>query len=61
MISSISETGSVRLADIKTNIYDKPTLLKADLMLMAMGLKTDLISESYYSIDKVKAAMDKYK
>lgn len=61
MISSISETGSVRLADIKTNIYDKPTLLKADLILMAMGLKTDLISESYYSIDKVKDAMNKYK
>jgi hypothetical protein len=25
---------------------------------MAMGLKTDLISESYYSIEKVKAAMN---
>lgn len=59
MISSISERGSVKLADIKTNMYDKPTLLMADLYFMAMGLKTDLISESYYSIDKVRAAMGK--
>jgi hypothetical protein len=57
MIAAISETGSVKLADIKTGVYDKPTLLKTDLFFMAMGLKTDLISESYYSIDKVKTAM----
>lgn len=61
MLSSIAETGSVRLEDIKTNAYDKPTLLQADLILMAMGLKTDLISESYYSIEKVREAMSKSK
>ena len=61
MVSAISETGSVRLEDIKTNIYDKPTLLKTDLLLMAMGLKTDIISESYYSVEKVRAAMAKNK
>lgn len=59
MISAIAETGSVRLADIKTGVYDKPTLLMADLYFMAMGLKTDLISESYYSIDKMRSAMGK--
>lgn len=59
MLKSIAETGSVRLADIKTNAYDKPTLLAADMYLMAMGLKTDLISESYYSVEKVKAAMNR--
>jgi hypothetical protein len=58
MLKSIAENGSVRLADIKTNAYDKPTLLAADMYFMAMGLKTDLISESYYSIEKVKAAMN---
>lgn len=58
MISQIAETGSVKLSDIKTNQFDKPTLLKTDLFLMAMGLKTDIISESYYSIDKIKTAMD---
>lgn len=57
MLKSIAENGSVRLADIKTNAYDKPTLLAADMYFMAMGLKTDLISESYYSVEKVKAAM----
>lgn len=57
MLKSIAETGSVRLEDIKTNLYDKPTLVAADMYLMAMGLKTDLISESYYSIENVKAAM----
>lgn len=59
MISEISETGSVKLEDIKTSLYDKPTLIQTDLYFMAMGLKTDLISESYYSIDKVKSAMSK--
>lgn len=59
MISSISENGSVKLSDIKTGVYDKPTLLAADLYLMAMGLKTDLISESYYSIDKMRSVMSK--
>lgn len=59
MVSAIAENGSVKLADIKTSIYDKPTLLKADLMFMAMGLKTDIISESYYSVDKVKKAMNR--
>ena len=58
MMSKISENGSVKLADIKTSIFDKPTLLKADMYLIAMGLKTDLVSESYYSIDKVRAAMN---
>jgi len=58
MLKSIANTGSVKLADIKTNAYDKPTLLAADMYLMAMGLKTDLISESYYSVEKVKKAVD---
>lgn len=57
MLKAISESGSVRLADIKTNLYDKPTLIAADMYFMAMGLKTDLISESYYSIEHVKSAM----
>lgn len=60
MIASISETGSVKLADIKTGSYDKPTLLKADLYFMGMGLKTDIVSESYYSIEKVRSAMNKH-
>lgn len=59
MISAIAENGSVKLEDIKTNVYDKPTLLKTDLYLMAMGIKTDILSESYYSIDKIRAAMHK--
>lgn len=58
MLKSISESGSVRLADIKTNAYDKPTLLAADMYFMAMGIKTDLISESYYGVDKVKRIID---
>jgi len=59
MLSSISESGSVKLADIKTGVYDKPTILAADMYFMAMGLKTDLVSESYYSVDKVKSAMNR--
>ena len=58
MLRSIAETGSVKLADIKTNAYDKPTLLAADLYFAAMGLKTDLISESYYSAEKIKTAFE---
>lgn len=58
MMSKIAETGSVKLSDIKTTIFDKPTLLKADMYLIAMGLKTDLVSESYYSVDKIRRAMD---
>lgn len=57
MIASIAEHGSVKLEDIKTNAYDKPTLMQADLFFKAMGLKTDLISESYYSIESVRTAM----
>ena len=58
MMSKIAETGSVKLSDIKTTIFDKPTVLKADMYLIAMGLKTDLVSESYYSVDKIRRAMD---
>jgi hypothetical protein len=58
MLKSIAENGQVKLADIKTNVYDKPTLLAADMYFMAMGLKTDLISESYYSVEKVKKVID---
>jgi hypothetical protein len=58
MMSEIAATGSVKLSDIKTTIFDKPTLLKADMYLIAMGLKTDLVSESYYSVDKIRRAMD---
>lgn len=58
MLSAIAENGSVKLADIKTNAYDKPTLLAADMYFMAMGIKTDLISESYYSVEKVKHIID---
>ena len=58
MLSSIAENGSVKLSDIKTNAYDKPTLLAADMYFMAMGIKTDLISESYYSVEKVKRIVD---
>jgi hypothetical protein len=58
MLKSIAESGSVKLADIKTNAYDKPTLLAADMYFMAMGIKTDLISESYYGVDKVKRIID---
>ena len=59
MISAIAETGSVRLEDIKTTAYDKPTLLKADIILRCMGYKTDIVSESYYSIEKVRQALSK--
>lgn len=59
MIQQIAETGSVNVLDIKTSVYDKGALLKADLYLMAMGIKTDMISESYYSIEKVRAATRK--
>lgn len=58
MLSEISKTGSVKLEDIKTGIYDKPTVLKTDLLFAAMGIKTDLVSESYYSIDKIKKALE---
>ena len=43
MLEAISETGSVKLEDIKTNKFDKPTLLK-----------TDIVSESYYSTKKIR-------
>lgn len=59
MLAAIAESGSVKLSDIKTNVYDKPTLLAADMYFMAMGIKTDLISESYYSVEKVKRLVDK--
>lgn len=57
MISQISETGSVRLEDIKTNSFDKPTVLKADIYLRAMGFKTDMVSEAYYSIDRIRETL----
>mgnify|MGYP003294485902 CR=1 FL=1 len=59
MISEIAETGSCKLSNVKTNQFDKPTLMKADLYLMAMGVKTDLVSESYYSIDKIRQSINK--
>ena len=59
MLKTISINGSVKLSDIKTNAYEKPTLLAADMYFMAMGLKTDLISESYYSVEKIKHIIDK--
>lgn len=59
MLDEISRTGSVKLSDIKTGVYDKPTLLQTDLFLKAMGIKTDIISESYYSIEKLHNAMRK--
>lgn len=58
MLSEIAEHGSVELENIKTNVYDKPTVLKADLFFMAMGIKTDLVSESYYSVEKIRKAMN---
>lgn len=58
MLTKIAETGSVSLADIKTNVYDKPTVLVADLYFAAMGIKTDLVSESYISAGTVKRAVD---
>lgn len=57
MISQISETGSARLEDIKTSSYDKPTVLKADIFLRAMGFKTDMVSEAYYSIDRMRKSL----
>lgn len=57
MLDEISRTGSVKLTDIKTGVYDKPTLLQTDLFLKAMGVKTDIISESYYSIERLHANM----
>lgn len=57
MLDEISRSGSVKLEDIKTGVYDKPTLLQTDLFLKAMGVKTDLISESYYSIEKLHNTM----
>lgn len=59
MLSKIAETGSVRLEDIKTGTYDKPTILKADIYLRAMGYKTDIVSESYYSIDRMRKALNR--
>lgn len=55
MMQSISETGSVKLEDIKTTRMDKPTILKTDLMFKCMGLKTDIVSDSYYSINSMRA------
>ena len=57
MLDEIARSGSVKLENIKTGIYDKPTLLQTDLFLKAMGVKTDIISESYYSIEKLHSAM----
>ena len=57
VLNSINERGSVKLSDIKTNAYDKPTLLLADMYFKAMGIKTDIVSESYYSVAKVRKAM----
>lgn len=59
MVEEISETGSVRLENIKTGIFDKPTLLQADLFFAAMGLKTDLVSESYYATNKIREMLNK--
>ena len=61
MTAEIAEKGSVSLSDIKTGVFDKPTLLQADLFLSAMGIKTDLISESYYAINKIRNAMNNEK
>jgi len=57
MLQSISETGSVKLEDIKTSKYDKPTLLKTDILLKCMGLKTDIVTDSYYSTASIRAAI----
>ena len=57
MLKEIAETGNCKLEDCKTGIYDKPSLLHADIFFMCMGIKTDLISESYYSIDKVRSVI----
>lgn len=58
MLAAISETGSCKLADIKTSAYNKPTLLKADIFLRAMGFKTDIVSPSYYGIDRMRASLN---
>jgi hypothetical protein len=57
MLEEIAEHGNVQLKNIKTNQFDKPSLLIADLYFKLMGLKTDIVSESYYSVDKIRAAM----
>jgi len=57
MLQEIASTGSVSLKNVKTNQFDKPSLLQADLYFKLMGLKTDIISESYYSVDKIRAVM----
>lgn len=57
MIQEIAEKGSCRLENCKTGVYDKPSLLRADVYFMCMGIKTDLVSEAYYSIDKVRSMM----
>lgn len=55
MLEKISETGSCSLKDIKTNALDKPILLKTDLFLKAMGIKTDIVSEAYYNTGLLRA------
>lgn len=55
MIRSISTNGSVKLSDIKTGIYDKQTVIQMDLYMSALGIKTDLVSESYYGVEKIKS------
>ena len=57
LLSSINEHGSVKLSDVKTNAYDKPTLLLADMYFKALGIMTDIVSPSYYSVNKVRKAM----
>jgi len=57
MIQSIAETGNVKLEDVKTGTYDKPTLLLADVYFKCMGIKTDIVSEAYYSVDKIRTMM----
>jgi hypothetical protein len=59
MLQEIASTGSVSLKNVKTNQFDKPSLLQADLYFKLMGLKTDIVSESYYSVEKVKRIIDK--
>lgn len=55
MLEQISESGSCQLKDIKTNALDKPTILKTDLFLKAMGIKTDIVSEGYYNLANIRA------
>lgn len=55
MLEKISESGTCQLTDIKTNSLDKPTLLKTDLFLKAMGIKTDIVSEAYYNLGSLRA------